>query len=116
MPETIEIGKLTVTIKGTADEPVIELAGQIIDSDVKRVQKSMDSVYKNKCHTVYLDVSKATYIDSHGLGTIVYYHTMLQKDKNELIIINSNADKNSYLSRMFEQTNLNKVLNIVEER
>jgi len=110
-----EVGKLTVNLKGTDSEPVIELIGQIIDADVKKFQKQLEQVYKNKCRRIYLDVSKATYIDSHGLGTIVYYHTLMQKDKNELIVINTNEDRSSYLSRMFDQTNLDKVLTIVSK-
>lgn len=112
---TVESGKLVVNIKGTESEPIIELSGQIIDADVKKFQKQLDQLYKSKCHRIYLDVSNATYIDSHGLGTIVYYHTMTQKEKRELVVINSNTDKNSYLSRMFDQTNLDKVLNVVSE-
>jgi anti-anti-sigma factor len=108
-----EEGKLTVTIRGTDELPIIELAGQIIDSDVKKFQKHIEQIHKTKCETIYLDVSNATYIDSHGLGTIVYFHTLMQKEKRELIIVNANTDKSSYLSRMFDQTNLDKVLTIV---
>ena len=37
----------------------------------------------------------------------------MQKEKRELIILNANPDANSYLNRLFELTNLDKVLNIV---
>ncbi|NLD94410.1 MAG: STAS domain-containing protein [Fibrobacter sp.] len=114
MTTTLE-EKLIVTVCGTDETPIIELAGQIIDSDVKKFQKHIDQIHKTKCSRIYLDVSKATYIDSHGLGTIVYYHTLMQKEKRELIIVNGNTDKSTYLSRMFDQTNLDKVLTIVNK-
>ena len=52
-------------------------------------------------------------MDSHGLGIIVYYNTLLQKEKRELVILNSNPDKSGYVYRLFELTNLDKVLRIV---
>ena len=49
-------------------------------------------------------------MDSHGLGTIVYYHTLMQKEKRKLILVNKNTDETSYLNRLFSLTNLDKVL------
>src|SRR5512133_200164 len=112
---TTEEGKLTVTVRGTDELPVIELAGQIIDSDVKKFQKHIEQIHKTTCRTIYLDVSKPTYIDSHVLGHREYFHTLMQKEERELIIVNGNDDKSPYLCRMFDQTNLDKVLTIVNK-
>lgn len=95
------------------ETPLMELTGRIIDADVKKFQKKIDQLYKKKYGRIYIDVSSANYIDSHGLGTIVYYHTLMQKENRELIICNTNPDRNSYLNRLFELTNLDKVLNMV---
>jgi len=38
----------------------------------------------------------------------------MQKEKRELVILNANPDKSSYLCRLFELTNLDKVLKIVD--
>jgi anti-anti-sigma factor len=104
---------LEINIKLDEETPLLELSGRIVDADVKKFQKKIDQFYKKKYNRIIVDLSKATFIDSHGLGTLVYYHTLLQKEKHELIIINNNPDKNSYLNRLFELTNLDKVLNIV---
>jgi len=58
-------------------------------------------------------VTRADFIDSHGLGVIVYFHTLMQKEKRSFVIVNGNPDKGAYLNRLFELTNLDKVLNIV---
>ena len=105
---------LEVTVKNNEETPLIELAGRIVDADVKKFQRRIDQIYKKKHQQIIVDLSRATFMDSHGLGTIVYYHTLMQKEKRELVILNANPDKSSYLHRLFELTNLDKVLKIVD--
>src|SRR5512136_182892 len=94
---------------------IVELKGRIADLDVKRVQHRIEQLYKKKYPRIIIDVSKATFLDSHGLGTIVYYHTLMQKDGRQLLILNTNGDRSAYINRLFELTNLDKVLNIVQQ-
>ena len=106
---------LEVTLKKNDETPILELTGRIIDVDVKKFQRRIDQLYKKKEPKIIVDVSRANFIDSHGLGTIVYYHTLMQKEKRQLIILNTNTDRSSYLNRLFELTNLDKVLTIVNQ-
>ena len=106
---------LEVTLKRNDEIPLLELTGRIVDADVKKFQRRIDQLYKKKHKQIIVDVSRASFLDSHGLGTIVYYHTLMQKEKRELIILNANPDRNSYLNRLFELTNLDKVLNITNQ-
>jgi anti-anti-sigma factor len=111
----VESGELEVIVKIDDEIPTIELTGRIIDADVKKFQRRLDQFYKKKTEKIILDVSNATYMDSHGLGTLVYYHTLMQKEGREFIILNTNTEKGSYLNKLFEFTNLDKVLTIVKE-
>jgi anti-anti-sigma factor len=97
------------------DVPVVELKGRVADLDVKRVQHKIDQLYKKKVPKIIIDVSNANFLDSHGLGTIVYYHTLMQKENRQLLILNTNTDRSAYINRLFELTNLDKVLNIVQQ-
>jgi anti-anti-sigma factor len=110
----VQSDDLVVSVKMNEDAPVIEMTGRIIDADVKKFQRHIDQFYKKKYTRIIIDVSRATFLDSHGLGTLVYYHTLMQKEKRELVILNMNTDKGAYLNRLFELTNLNKVLTIVD--
>jgi anti-anti-sigma factor len=104
---------LEVKMRKKDNVPIIELRGRVVDVDVKKFIKKIESLYKKDYPRIIVDVSDTNFIDSHGLGTIVYYHTLLQKQERQLIILNSNKDANSYLNRLFDLTNLNKVLTIV---
>jgi len=106
------IDSLEVTVNTDHDVPLVELCGKVADSEVKKFQRKIDQLYKKKYAEIIVDVSNAHFMDSHGLGTIVYYHTLMQKDKRKLTIVNTNTDESSYLNRLFSLTNLDKVLNI----
>jgi anti-anti-sigma factor len=94
--------------------PIVQLTGKIVDADVKKLQQKLDTIYRNKqLARIVVDVTAVDFIDSHGLGVIVYFHTLMQKEKRKLVILNANPDQESYLNRLFEVTNLDKVLNIV---
>lgn len=95
--------------------PIIELDGRVADTEVKRVQQAIDRLYKKKVPRIIVDVSKADFLDSHGLGTIIYYHSLMQKENRLLLILNTNTDRSAYINRLFELTNLDKVLNIVDQ-
>ncbi len=103
---------LEVNLKTEGETPCIEINGKVADAEVKKFQRKIDQLYKKKYDTIIVDLSNATFMDSHGLGTIVYYHTLMQKEKRKLILINRNTDDSSYLNRLFSLTNLDKVLNL----
>ena len=106
---------LEVALKSETEDPVLELTGKIVDVDIKKLQHKMDQIYKKKnVERIVLDVTQANFVDSHGLGIIVYYHTLMQKEGRRLVILNANPDSESYLNKLFELTNLDKVLNIVK--
>ena len=106
---------LEVNVKKEESLPIVELRGRIADLDVKRVQHKIDQLYKKKTPKIIIDVSNASFLDSHGLGTIVYFHTLMQKEGRQLMILNSNTDRSAYINRLFELTNLDKVLNIINQ-
>ena len=103
---------MEVIIKTDSDIPRIELSGKVADAEVKKFQRKIDQLYKKKYAAIIVDVTRANFMDSHGLGTIVYYHTLMQKEKRKLILVNTNTDESSYLNRLFALTNLDKVLNL----
>ena len=55
------------------------------------------------------------FLNSHGLGMIVYFHTLMQKQGRQLLILNSNSDPSAYLENLFATTNLDKVLTIIRQ-
>ena len=73
----------------------------------------MENLFKKNCEKIIIDVSDTEFIDSHGVGIIVYYHTLMRKSNRDLVLLNTDPNPVSYMTRLFEMTNLNKVLNVV---
>jgi anti-anti-sigma factor len=107
---------LDIKLKKINDVPVLELMGRAIDVDVEKFAKKLESLYKKGVPKIVVDLSRTNFVDSHGLGIIVYYNTLLEKEKRELVILNANPDRGGYVFRLFELTNLDKVLRIVSSQ
>jgi anti-anti-sigma factor len=93
--------------------PVIKLIGRVIGVDDRKFQKKLEGLYKRGHERIVVDVSDTDFIDSHGVGIIVYYHTLMQKSNQQLLLLNTNPNPVAYMTRLFEMTNLNRVLNVV---
>jgi anti-anti-sigma factor len=104
---------LDIKLKKLNNVPVLELVGRAIDVDVEKFSKKLESLYSKGVPKIVVDLSRTNFVDSHGLGIIVYYNTLMQKEKRELVILNANPDQSGYVYRLFELTNLDKVLRIV---
>jgi anti-anti-sigma factor len=104
---------LDIKLKKIRDIPVLELVGRAIDVDVEKFSKKLDVLYHKGVPKIVVNLTKTNFVDSHGLGIIVYYNTLMQKENRELVILNANPDKSSYVHRLFELTNLDKVLRTV---
>jgi anti-anti-sigma factor len=93
--------------------PLIKLEGRVIGVDDRKFSTKMETLFKQKTEKIVIDVSDADFIDSHGVGIIVYYHTLMKKEKRDLLILNANPNPVAYMTRLFEMTNLDKVLSVI---
>jgi anti-anti-sigma factor len=93
--------------------PLVRIKGKVADDDVQRVAERMDQAFARNTLQVILDLTGVEFMDSRGLGTVVYYHTMLQRQKRELIVLNG-APK-GFLHELFETTHLNNVLRVISD-
>jgi anti-anti-sigma factor len=103
---------LKITTTKHENTPVVKLVGRMIGVDDRKFQKKMESLHK-KNDRIVVDISDTDFIDSHGVGIIVYYHTLMQKANKQLVLLNQNPNPVAYMTRLLEMTNLNKVLNVV---
>jgi anti-anti-sigma factor len=102
-----------ITTKNGENSVLVEVTGRVTDQNVKELQHDIEKAYRKNTARVILDVSGICFLTSAGLGTIVYYHTLMRKERRHLVILNSGANPSAYLDDLFETTNLDKVLTIV---
>jgi anti-anti-sigma factor len=104
---------LKLSITKHKEYPFVKLDGRVIGIDDRKFGNRMETLFKKNAEKIIVDVSNTEFIDSHGVGIIVYYHTLMKKDNRDLVLLNSNPNPVSYMTRLFEMTNLNKVLTVV---
>ncbi len=104
---------LKLTLEKHGELPVLRIIGRVIGVDDRKFSNRLETLFKKKHDIIIVDVTETDFIDSHGVGIIVYYHTLMQKANRELILLNSNTNPVAYMTRLFEMTNLNKVLHVV---
>jgi anti-anti-sigma factor len=106
---------LKVSVEKLDESPMLRLEGRVIGVDDRKFGNKMEMLFQKEHPKIIVDVSNTEFIDSHGVGIIVYYHTLMKKNNRELIILNANPNPVSYMTRLFEMTNLNKVLTVVSK-
>ncbi len=103
---------LEITHNNYQGVPVLQLTGFLMDTDAFWFSKEMRNLIKTGEEQVGIDISQLEYIDSHGLGLIVYHSNTLQKEQRSLIVYNTNTDPKAYINKLISSTNLNIALNI----
>ncbi|MBD3319989.1 MAG: STAS domain-containing protein [Chitinivibrionales bacterium] len=104
---------LNIKISSFKGIPLVDLIGRITDTDARELSNELYSLNKLKSDRILINIGRVIFIDSHGLGVIVYYSSLLEKENRKLVIINTNRNPSAYINRLFEMTNLNKILTIV---
>lgn len=114
----MEIGvrmALDVKVREKNGTPIITLNGRVIGIDVEKFAKKLDSLYTKGSKTIVVDMSRVSFLDSQGLGKIVYYFHIMEKTGRALIILNTNPDPQMFVKRLFSLTNLDRVLKIIDD-
>jgi anti-sigma B factor antagonist len=106
---------LEVKVKEKNGTPIITLAGRVIGIDVEKFSKKLDVLYNKGSKTIVVDMSGVSFLDSQGLGKIVYYFHIMEKEGRALIILIINPDPQMFVKRLFSLTNLDRVLKIVDD-
>ena len=106
---------LDVKVREKNGTPIITLNGRVIGIDVEKFAKKLDSLYTKGSKTIVVDMSRVSFLDSQGLGKIVYYFHIMEKTGRALIILNTNPDPQMFVKRLFSLTNLDRVLKIIDD-
>lgn len=107
MSSPIKMGKVK-------DIPLITLSKRVLGVDSRKLKRKMEGLFLKKSNVrLIIDISNLEFIDSYGLGVIVYYHTCMQKAGRQLLLFNSNPNPQAYMTRLMELTKLINVFHVI---
>jgi anti-sigma B factor antagonist len=101
---------LKIKVKKHNDVPVIEIIGEAVGQDVVKITKKLESYLAGNDLIIVLDLTETTVVDSFGLGVFVFSWKQFSEQNRKLVFYNPQG----YVRDLFEGTNLDKVLKIVE--
>lgn len=108
---------MSVTVNYHGTVPVVCVAGRVADNEQPGTQvlsETLRSVCRRSSGTVVVDVGGILFLDSHGLGVLVFHNTVMERAGRELVFLNTNRNKTSYMNRLFDCTNLARIFRIVQ--
>ncbi|WP_332646315.1 STAS domain-containing protein [Lysinibacillus sp. 54212] len=82
--------------------------GEIDTFTAPILREELDVIKITEQHTIELDLSKVSYMDSTGLGIFVAFYKKVTRERAELKLVNL-TDR---LTRLFEITGLSELMNI----
>jgi len=92
------------------DVPVLKIIGELAGENSQRVSRKILSLGALKTRSVAVDLSETTFIDSHGLGVLVYAWKMLENGGKELVLL----DPPPFIHTILQGTNLATFIKVVE--
>jgi len=91
---------------------MLHLTGMLMDTDVYSFSRELKALAKTGTPKIIVDLSKTDFIDSHGLGVLVFHYTSMQREGKSLIILNENTNPASYINGLLKTTGMINVLKI----
>ena len=106
---------LTMELSRHEDMASLRLTGRIIGADSKKLEKKLEELYKKGVNRNVVDITELDFMDSYGLGMLVYHHSRFTKDGREFLLLNANQNQMSYINRLLDITRLNMVFRVVTQ-
>ncbi|MBD3418672.1 MAG: STAS domain-containing protein [Chitinivibrionales bacterium] len=103
----------TISFMGS---PLLLLVGRVSDKDARELSHEIHALFKNGNSRIVIDVTRVIFMDSHGLGVIVYYSQLMKNEGKSLLLLNANRNPTAYMNRLFDMTSLDKVLDIAASK
>jgi anti-anti-sigma factor len=101
---------MKVSSSEQGDKKIFYVTGKVVGTDIVELGKMLEACRESEFDTIVVDLSDVSFIDSHGLGGLVYSHILLEKGGKKLLL----AAPKGYAKALFRDCALDKVLKIVE--
>jgi len=95
-------------IKNSENESIylLQIAGDVAGEDVRKLQKKLQVVIQGQSKKLIIEMSEVDFIDSHGLGVLIFTWKEMESQKREFALKNPSH----FVKEILISTNLEKVL------
>ncbi|MBN2035529.1 MAG: STAS domain-containing protein [Chitinispirillaceae bacterium] len=100
---------IKIHVKKHGKIQVLEIIGELTGDQVGKIAVRLERMRKSTGQTIAVDLSRTTFIDSHGLGAFVYSWRLLENEHRDLVFVSPRG----FILNMLRNTNLDRVFRIV---
>jgi anti-anti-sigma factor len=90
--------------------PLIQIAGKLIRKDVRRLMDLIQELSKQPCEKIVIDMNGTAFIDSYGIGALIFSWQVCKDQNCELVIVTSQP----LLRTLFKSTHLDQAFKVME--
>lgn len=101
--------RLKTRVEG--DTTILQLEGEVSGKDAVKIQQRLEEVRNQHDGPVTVDLAGVDFIDSHGLGVLIYHWNVLEKAGRKLVFRNPSP----FIKEVVTNTNLDKIITIVQD-
>ena len=98
-----------IRFRRTAKGSILLLSGSICGRDAIAIREKVLAQGEGDIPCLAVDLGALTFIDSHGLGVLVWLWKQLEADGKEMVFVNPGP----FAREMLEVTNLDKLIRTV---
>lgn len=96
-------------IRKAGSTPVLVIVGDVTGSNVGKISAKLEGIRKIFTGTIAIDLSRTTFIDSHGLGVLVFFLRRFSEENRRFVFIKPS----NFIQELFSGSNLNKIFTII---
>jgi anti-sigma B factor antagonist len=100
--------KLKIRKAGTI--PVMVIAGEVTGSNVGKISAKFEDIRRIFTGPVAIDLSRTTFLDSHGLGVFVFFFRRFTEENRRFVFIKPS----NFIRELFLGSNLDKIFTIID--
>ena len=101
---------IKISVRKCREIPVVGIVGELSGESVGKIAARLEKLRKLDNKTIAVDLSRTTFIDSHGLGVFVYCWRQLENEQRNLVFVNPQG----FILNMFRNTNLDRLFKVVD--
>ena len=88
--------------------PVLRVSGQFTSQYINEFRHCLDEIIASDVTRVYVDMESLSFIDSLGIGVLIFYYNHLRRDGMEIVLLKPSAA----IREILQVTSLDRVIPI----
>ncbi len=91
---------------------ILKVSGEATNDSSFEFSKKLEELAQEKCYFIGLELSELTYIDSYGLGVIIFFWKSVEAHQGKLVIVNPHP----FIIDLLNNTKLNRIIPVLPKK